>query len=149
VTQLVGIEATLADLRRDLAELQRAREKLSVRAEFFSRSFKELAGNAKQGESLFLLLKKIKDEVFTGKDLDKDEVKEVFNSLSIDLQTFDFTFYQNSRFISGPTLPTVHVKPRKALIIIVTFFASLTFLIIAVFISSWWQSNKKAITSDS
>lgn len=149
VTQLVGIESTLADLRRDLAELKRAKEKLSMRAEFFSRSFSELAENAKQGESLFLLLKKIKDEVFKGKDLDKDEVKEIFNSLSIDLQTFDFTFFQNSRFISGPTLPSVAIKPRKILIVGLSFLGSFFVLAILALTLSWWQINKKAIMSSS
>jgi hypothetical protein len=149
VTQLVGIESALADLRRDLAELQRTKDKLSLRAEYFSRSFNELIENVKQGEKLFLMLKKIKDDSFAGKDLNKDEVKEVFNDLSIDLQTFDFTFFQNSRFISGPTIPTVPIKPQKTLIIIVTFITSLFLLIVSVFISHWWQNNKKAIMSDS
>ena len=147
VTQLVGIESTLADLRRDLAELQRAREKQTVRTEYFSRAFNELVANVKQGESLFQLLKKIKDEVFTGKDFSKDEVKEVFNNLSIDLQTFDFTFFQNSRFISGPTIPTAPIKPRKILIVVSTCIASLFLIIVSVFISHWWQNNKKAIMS--
>lgn len=149
VTQLVGIESALADLRGDLAELQRTKEKLSLRAEFFSRSFEKLVENVKQGESLFLMLKKIRDEAFAGKDLNKAEVKEVFNNLNIDLQTFDFTFFQNSRFISGPTIPSEPIKPQKTLIIVVTCLASLFFLIIAVLIFEWWQSNKKAIMSDS
>jgi hypothetical protein len=149
VTQLVGIESTLADLRRDLAELQRAKEKQTIRAEYFSRAFNELVANVKQGESLFQLLKKIKDEVFTGKDFSQDEVKEVFNNLSIDLQTFDFTFLQNSRFISGPTIAAAPIKPRKALIVIVTFITSFFLFVVLAFIMHWWQSNKKTVMYDS
>lgn len=149
VAQLVGIESTLADLRRDLVELQRTKDKLSLRAEYFSRSFKELVENPKKGDFLFLMLKKIRDEVFSGKDFNKDEVKEVFNNLNIDMQTFDFTFFQNSRFISGPTIPAVPIKPQKALIIVVTFITSLSFLIVSVLFFEWWQSNKKAIKPDS
>jgi len=93
VTQLVGIESTLADLRRDLAELERDREKLTARAEYFSRCYSELAKIGEHGESLFLLLKSIKDEVFKNKDLSKDEIKEVFNNLSIDLQAFELAFF--------------------------------------------------------
>jgi LPS O-antigen subunit length determinant protein (WzzB/FepE family) len=96
---------------------------------------------------LFLLLKKIRDEVFTGKDLNKDEVKEVFNNLSIDLQIFDFTFFQNSRFISGPTIPTVPIKPRKSLIVVVSSLGSFFMLVILALILGWWQINKKAIMS--
>ena len=149
VTQLVGIESALADLRRDLAELEREREKLSVLAEYFSRCYNELEKVDEHGESLFLLLKSARDEVFKNKDLSRDEVKEVFNNLSIDLQAFDFNFYQNSRFISGPTIPTLHIKPQKILIVIVSFLGSFFMLVIMAFILRWWQSNKKMIISDS
>jgi LPS O-antigen subunit length determinant protein (WzzB/FepE family) len=148
VTQLVGIESNLADLRQDLAELERDREKLTARAEYFSRCYSELAKIGENGESLFLLLKSIKDEVFKNKDLGKDDVKEVFNNLTIDLQAFELNFFSNSRFISGPTVPMVHIKPRKSLIAIVSCFASFFFLIIGVFVLHWWQDNKKAIMSD-
>ena len=82
----------MADLRRDLAELEREREKLSVLAEYFSRCYNELEKVDEHGEPLFLLLKSARDEVFKNKDLSRDEVKEVFNNLSIDLQAFDFQF---------------------------------------------------------
>jgi LPS O-antigen subunit length determinant protein (WzzB/FepE family) len=147
VTQLVGIESTLADLRQDLAELERDREKLTVRFEYFSRCYGELAKIGEHGEPLFLLLKSIKDEVFKNKDLGKDEIKEVFNNLTIDLQTFDLNFFSNSRFISGPTIPSVHIKPWKSLIAIVSSSASFFLLIIFAFVSHWWQGNKKAIMS--
>jgi len=147
ITQLVGIESALADLRQDLTKLERDKEKLTARAEYFSRCFKEMSKKGEHGESLFLLIQSIKDEVFKKKDLSKDEVKEVFNSISIDLQTFDFIFYQNSRFISGPTIPTVHIKPRKSLIVIVTCIASFFFFIVLAFIVHWWQRNKNVIIS--
>jgi LPS O-antigen subunit length determinant protein (WzzB/FepE family) len=149
VTQLVGIESSLADLRRDLAELEREREKLTARSEYFSRCYNKLEKIGKPGESLFLLLKSIKDEVFKNKDLGKNEIKEVYNNLSIDLQTFDLNFFSNSRFISGPTIPTVHIGPRKSLIVTVTCFVSFFLLVISAFVSHWWQSNKKAIMSAS
>jgi len=147
VTQLVGIESTLADLRQDLAELERDREKLTARSEYFSRCYSELAKIGEHGESLFLLLKSIKEEVFKNKDFSKDTVKEVFNNLSIDLQAFELAFFSNSRFISGPTIPAMHSKPRKSLIVIVSCFSSFFLLVILTFILHWWQGNKKSLTS--
>ena len=147
VTQLVGIESTMADLRRDLAELERDREKLIVRAEYFTLCFSELGKIGENGESLFLLLKSTKDAVFENKDLNKNEVKEVFNNLTIDLQSFDFTFYKNTHFISEPTIPTVHIKPRKSLIVIVSCFATFLLLVVWSFVLSWWQGNKNVIIS--
>jgi hypothetical protein len=149
LTQLVGIESTLADMRRTLAQLERNREQLSVRAEYFARSFNELAKVGEHSDSLLLLLKSIKDEVFKNKDLGKDEIKEVFNTLSIDLQGFDFTLYQNTRFVSGPTIPTAHIKPRKSHIVIVASIGSFFFFVVFAFVVNWWQGNKKAIMSAS
>ena len=147
VTQLVGIESTMADLSRDLAGLERNRERLIVRADYFSRCLSELTKTGENGESLFLLLNSIKDEVFKTKDLSNDVVKEVFNNLSIDLQTYDFTFFKNSRFISGPTIPTVHIKPHKRAIVIVTCFTSFFFFIFWSLVLEWWQDKKKIIMS--
>jgi hypothetical protein len=146
VTQLVGIESGMAGLRQTIAGLERDREKLTARSDYFTRCYSELKKTGEQGEFLFLLLKSIKDEIFTNKDITKDEVKEVFNNLSIDLQTFDLNFFSNSRFISGPTFSTAPIKPRKSLIAIVSCLVSFFLLVIWVFVSHWWQGNKKTIT---
>jgi hypothetical protein len=147
VTQLVGIESTLSDLRIGLAELERDREKLTTRAEYFSRCYIELAKIGEHGELLFSLLKSMKEEVFKNKDLTKDEIKEVFNNLSIDLQTFDLNFFVNCRFISGPTILNTPVKPKKSVIVIVSYFVSFFVLVIFSFVLHWWQNNKNAIMS--
>ena len=147
VTQLVGIESALADLRRALAELERNKEKVAIQAEYFSLCNSELTKIGERGESLFLLLKSIKADLFRNKDLSKDTVKEVFNNLSIDLQAFELAFFSNCRFISGPTIPEAHIKPSKRLIVIASFFGSFFILVISVFVLHWWQSNKKAIMS--
>jgi LPS O-antigen subunit length determinant protein (WzzB/FepE family) len=149
VTQLVGIESTLADLRLVLAQHERDKEKFSVRAEYFLRCYSELKNIGEHGESLLLLLKSAKDEVFKNKDLSQDAFKEVFNNLSIDLQTFEFIFLSNSRFISGPTNPTAPISPRKSLIVIASCLGSFFLLVILALILHWWQGNKKAIMSDS
>jgi Chain length determinant protein len=147
VTQLVGIESTLADLRRALAELERNKEKFAIRAKYFSRCNSELTKIGESGESLFLLLKSIKAELFKNKDLSKDTVKEVFNNLTIDLQAFEFTFFSNCHFISGPTIPEKYIKPHKSLIVIASCFSSFFLLVILAFILHWLQSNKKTFTS--
>ena len=145
VTQLVGIESSLADQRRNLAELERKKEKFNLRSEYFTVCYSELPKNGENGESLFLMLKSKKDEVFDRKDLGNDAVKEVFNNLSIDMQTFDFTFIKNSRFISGPTVPSVAVRPQKSIIIILSFLGALFFFTTLAFALHWWKGNKKSI----
>lgn len=147
VTQLVGIESSLADQRLNLAELERKKEKFNLRSEYFSACYGELSKNGENGESLFLMLKSKKDEVFDSKDLGNDAVKEVLNNLSIDMQNFDFTFIKNSRFISGPTVPSVSIRPRKSFIIIFSFLGALFFFTTLAFALHWWQGNKKSILS--
>jgi LPS O-antigen subunit length determinant protein (WzzB/FepE family) len=144
-TQLVGIESVLADLRRKLAQLERDKDKLTIREEYFSRCSGELTKINERGEPLFLLLKSIKDEVFKSKDYSKDTVKEVFNNLSMDMQIFELAFLKNSRFISGPTIPISPIKPQKVLIVIVSCLISFFLFVILAFVWHWWQSNKKTI----
>ncbi|MBN1364271.1 MAG: hypothetical protein JW976_05630 [Syntrophaceae bacterium] len=147
VTQLVGIESTLADQRRNLDALEREKEILIIQREYFSKCNDALKKFSKQGEIIFSQLKSIKREVFKNKDFSKGTVKEVFNNLNIDLQTFDLAFYTNCRFISGPTVPTRHIRPRKSVIVIITCFLSFFFFIVSTLILHWWQSNKKQILS--
>jgi LPS O-antigen subunit length determinant protein (WzzB/FepE family) len=147
ITQLVGIESALADLRRISAELERDKEILAIRAEYFSRCNDELAKIAKHGESLFLQLKSIKDEVFKDKDSSKDTVKEVFNNLTTDMQVFEVAFFKNCHFVSGPTIPGAHIKPRRSLIVMVTCFVSFFLLVLLTLALHWWQRNKRMIMS--
>ena len=147
VTQLVGIESTLADMRRQLAKLEWDKEKLTIRSEYFTRCNNELKKFGEHGESIYLLLKSIKEEVFKNKDLRKDEVKEVFNNLNIDLKAFELAFFSNSRFVSGPTIPDTHTKPRIIIVVTVAFFSSFFIFVILAFVLHWWQKNKRSITS--
>ncbi|MCX6557890.1 MAG: Wzz/FepE/Etk N-terminal domain-containing protein [Candidatus Aminicenantes bacterium] len=145
VTQLVGIESALADQRRTLAELEREKEKLLIQREYFSKCNDALNKLGRRGEMIFTQIKAIKCEVFKKKDFAIGTVKEVFNNLNIDLQTFDLAFFTNCRFISGPTLPERHIAPRKSIIVITTCFLSFFFFIVLTLVLHWWQSNKKRI----
>ena len=147
VTQLVGIESTIPELRQNLSELERDREKFAIRAEYFSRCNSELAITNRGGESLFFLLNSVKNEAFKNKDLSKDTVKEVFNNLSNDLQAFELSFFSNSRFVSGPTIPETHIKPRKSLMVVVSCLVSFLLLVIVPFVLHWLNSNKEKIVS--
>lgn len=147
VTQLVGIESTVADLRREAAELERSREKLTLRAEFFNLSKAALDKMGEQGESLLQGLKVAHKEMFAKKDLNHDTVREVFNHLSVDQQNFDRTFSLSYRFVSGPTVPARHIKPSRSKIVIIAFFLTGFFFVCLAFVLSWWQKNKQTILS--
>ena len=146
VTQLVGIESTVADLRRKVDQLERDREKLTLRVEFFDLVQVALDQEGKQGEPLFQRFKAAETELFANKDLSRDTVREVFNNLNIDRQNFERTFYQSYRFVSDPTVPTQHIKPRKSKIVLAAFFVSAFFFLFLTLFLNWLQDNKKAIS---
>jgi LPS O-antigen subunit length determinant protein (WzzB/FepE family) len=145
VTQLVGIESELADQRQQLALLKRQKEMLGIYMEYFSRCKDELKRAERRGEIIFSLLKSIQIEVFKNKDLNRDTVKEVANDLSIDLQTFDLVFFTNCRFISGPTTPDRHIRPRKTLVVVLTCFLAFFFFMVLALAWHWWKSNQNRI----
>jgi len=147
VTQLVGIESALAEQRQSLAALEREKEMLSIKREYFSRCNEALSKSSGNGGIIFQQLKNIKSDIFVEKDLRQGTVKEVFNDLNIDLQIFDLAFYTNCRFVSGPTFTFQYVKPRKSIIVGLTCFLSFFFFIVLTLFLYWWQSNKKKIQS--
>lgn len=144
VSQLVGIESNIADLRRGLVGLERNKEKKLLYKEFFSSSMIMMEKADNNGDDMLSQLLNVKNDVFKNKDLSKDTTKEVFNNISIDIQNFE-RITTNHRFIAGPTIPEKHIKPNKRMIVMVTFFASFFLLVMATFILEWWQNNKAII----
>jgi LPS O-antigen subunit length determinant protein (WzzB/FepE family) len=144
VTQLVGIESNLADIRRKLAELERTQEKLMLCKEFFSNCMAMVEKADKNGDFMLSQLSIIKNDFFKNHDVSKDSTKEVFNNISIDIQGFE-RININNRFVSGPSIPEKHIKPNKRVIVMVTFFASFFLLVMMTFILEWWQKNKEII----
>jgi hypothetical protein len=144
VTQLVGIESQLADLRQELIALEREKEMLLIMSEYFFMCKDSINKVGESGELLFSQLKSIKSELFKTKDFRKDVVKNDFNKLSNDLQAFDLVFYSKCHFIYGPTFPVKHIKNS---IIILTCLLSFFFFIFLSVVLYWWKNNKKAILS--
>jgi hypothetical protein len=145
VTQLVGIESALADLRQLLAQLERRKEMAAIREEYFSRCTSELQKIDKLGEPFFTMLKAVKEDVFNRHDLRQDTVKEVFNDLNIDAQEIELIFYSTSHFVSGPIIPATHFKPWRSAIVAVTGLLSFVFFVVTALALHWWQQNKKDI----
>jgi hypothetical protein len=148
VTQLVGIESMVADLRREAAELQRNREKSLLRVEYFDLGKGELERSEMQGERLFRALRDARQGLFARKDINRDPIREVFNELSIDDQQFDRAFYLSYRFVSGPTLPARHAKPSRILIVAAAGLLSLCFFVFLALGLHWWQEHKQGILLD-
>jgi len=144
--QLVGIESTLADLRRELAEYERTKEKLTITRAFFSKCMDAMEKMDKSGEVLLSRLPIIKSDLIKDLDLSKDTTKEEINNISIAIQRF-VNLYTHYRFISGPSVPNTPIKPNKRVIVTGAFFASFFLLIIMTVFLEWWRNNKENIRS--
>ena len=144
ITQLVGIESTLADLRRGSIDLERSKEKLMLFKEYYFNCKDMMEKAGKNGNFILSQLPIIRNDLFKNKELSKDTTKDVFNNISIDIQNFNNISAAN-RFISGPSIPEKHIKPKKRVIVMVTFFASFFLLVMVTFILEWWQKNKEII----
>lgn len=145
ITQLVGIESRIADIKEELSTYQREKEKAEINYEFFSQ-MKELVEKNESGEDIFQGFLSLKEEFFKKKDLTDDTVKEVFNQLKIDVEIFKTLFNENMRFIYGPSLPQVPIKPRKPVIVIAGFFIGLFLFVFLAFVIEFWMRHKKSIT---
>jgi hypothetical protein len=143
ITQLVGIDSTIADLKRLLSSFEFQSDKLKIRNLFFTMCNAELAGFKDNGEKLFSRIKSIRDEIFREKDVNNIVIREVMNNLNIDIQTFEAIYYLNSRFISDPTIPTEHIWPRKGLIAIATLICSFIAIIVWIILCNWWQNTRQ------
>jgi hypothetical protein len=144
ISQLVGIESNLADLRRGLADFERTKEKLLISREYFSKCKDMMEKADKSGDFLLSQLPIIKNDLVKDMDSSQDIAKEAINNISVDIQRFT-NLYTNYRFISGPSIPAKHIKPNKRVIVMVTFFASFFLLVMTTFILEWWQKNKEII----
>lgn len=144
ITQLVGVESSIADTKEKLAIYSRNKEIAEIYFGFFSK-MKEHVQNAKSGENIFIKLESLKKEMFKDLDLNIDTVKEVFNQLTIDIENFKTLFYEEMRFISDPVLSQTSSKVSKKVIVISCFFIGLFIFGFLVFILEFWEKNKESI----
>jgi len=143
ITQMVGIESELADIRQLLSENHRSNELLEIRLEFF-RAARVILNEVEFGTSLLQQCQQVKTEMFDGKDINRDTVREVFNDLSIEFDKF-VALRERMIFVSGPTKPERISYPKKIFIVVMSALFALCFFIVLAFILEWWRKNRQAI----
>jgi len=144
IAQLVGIESMLADLKTNLEEYNRSKAINFLNVAFLKEA-KKIIEVEEIGTKLFEKIYQLKDSFFKNLDLKNGVNKEVYNNIIIDLNSYYHLFYETMRFASGPKLPSKPIKPKKKLIIVISFFLSFFIFIFSAFIIEWWVNNKKNI----
>jgi len=148
VTQLIGIESQIVDLRTSVNNYERELLKSKIRFDFFEKSNKYLNEHT-SWETIYINLKNLKDSIFSSiESIENNEIaKEVFNELSINFRNFDTVFYEVYTFVKEPTLPVNPAKTNSKIIVGVTFILSFFVLVLFSFFLEWWITHKDEIKS--
>jgi hypothetical protein len=98
----------------------------------------------KTGENIIRSLEPLKEKVFSGKDMENDVIKEVYNTISIENKNAISLYLEKSRFIAGPSLPTRPTGKLSA-ILLASFFIGLILSMALVIGRHWWAENRLKI----
>ena len=101
IAQLVGIESEILDIKEQLAHFRRDKKLMNLEFDFFLKS-KEILNRKIFGEDLLKRIIELKEKSFNKKENGTDIGKEVFNTLTIDLDNFT-SVKDEMQFVSGPT----------------------------------------------
>lgn len=143
VSQLVGVESYIADIKENLSQNHRDKQLVSLKFDFFSK-IKEMNAeeNEMHGYSFLSNIMKSLNAIFDEKKLPDSTARQVKNELIIDFDKF-MTMYDEMQFLSGPTLSHIPVKPKKTLFLAVGFVLGLLLSVCYAFIIDWWAINKQ------
>ncbi|KJJ95811.1 hypothetical protein UB44_21095 [Burkholderiaceae bacterium 26] len=131
MAQLVGIETEMADLKSQLTLLERDAAQNALRAEFYDR-IEQHSREALTGHALLADFVKTGQAVFTGKDLQDDKVREVYNQIALVADQMRTKHISEPRFVSGPTLPDSRSGPSMTVVLLLLLVAAVAFASIAV-----------------
>lgn len=146
ITQIVGIESLIAELNRTLERQKREKEIEKIKIDFFNQAKKLTEKlDVKKESKLLIKIRTLKETEFQKKDKQLDKVKQVFNELTNTFENYHNKYYEKIRFSSVPEIPEKHIKPKKRMIVILTFCLAFLFWILLAFVMEWWENNRKKI----
>jgi len=144
-TQLIAVELKLSELDEVIRTLQREAKQIELKQDFYHK-VQHLHNNFSSSESFLASLPLALNEVFQDKDLDDNEIKEIFNTLSLENQRAENLYLKRSRFVAGPTLP-LHSTARLGLTVAGSALAGIFLSLIFVLGRHWWKENMRTSVS--
>ena len=140
VTHLMSTEVEASQANEAILKAGRDQKQLRLMLEYYQQA-KQLAEANKSGEAIMRGLEAVKTNVFKGKDMNDELVREVYNTISIDNQNATTLYLEKSRFIAGPTLPE-HRTTRLSMALLVSLLGGLVLSVLIVFGRAWWATNR-------
>jgi len=117
VMQLVGVKSNIADLRIEIALLERDGEQNALRLKFYLGAEK-LNAPAKTGRELQDEFKSLQAEMFKGLNIGDDHVREVANRTSLLVNGLETKHLADTRFVSGPTVSKFRSGPLRGALLL-------------------------------
>lgn len=143
ITQLVGIESHIADLKENIAHNRRNQQLMDLKVIYYTQA-KKLLEKERFGGVLLERCIEFKNTFTTASNYPDDVKQQVMNELEMDIESFQ-GLKRDMQFVARPSMSDKAVKPKKALIAIIAFILGLIIFVFLAFLSEWWHTNKKKI----
>jgi hypothetical protein len=143
LAQIVGAESRIVDVENLLEIFASEKRKAELFTQYFDGLRSVMEESAEGGERLLEKISSYKASFFQARDMDDLEIKEVFNSITTDIGRFHVLFSKTLRFISGPTYPDRHLRPRMSVVVSFGVFLGILFFVSLAFFLEFWQRNKR------
>jgi len=144
MVQIVGVESKLAEVAAELSRLTREREMAAARKDYFAGA-KALFEKNRLAEATLLGLDPLKDQVFKTKNLDDETLKDVYNSISVENENLRRHYFDELRFLSGPTLPERPASPRLLVWIPLALIGAFFLMVVVTLGWGWARANWRTI----
>ncbi|MDN2677718.1 lipopolysaccharide biosynthesis protein [Janthinobacterium sp. SUN033] len=143
LSQLMTSEVEITEANEAIYKAKREQKQYMILAEYYDRA-KALAESTKSGEAILRGLEPIKKTVFSGKDMEDETIKEVYNKISVDNSSAISLYLEKTRFIAGPSLPKNRTT-RTSVALLGSLLAGLSISILFVLGRRWWQNNRQQL----
>lgn len=139
MTHLMSTEVEALEANEAILKAKRRQKQLHLQLAYFDEAAK-LIGSTRSGEKILRALDPIKERIFKDKDLSDELVKEVYNEISIENANAATLYFEKSRFIAGPTLPTQRSSSR-VMVLIASLLAGVISAVVIVLARDWWRKD--------
>jgi hypothetical protein len=144
VTLLMTTEVLAAESHEAVEKIKREQVQTALLLEYYE-SAKTKLDETKSGETYLRNLEAVKENVFKGKNLENNVVRQAYNLITVDNQTAIDVYLNKSRFIAGPTLPA-YPTTRPAIAVAVSMILGLFLSTVFVVVRKWRHDKRMRLS---
>lgn len=147
MAQLVGTETEIADLKSQLALLERDAEQNALRNNFYER-VAQRSREVETGKALLTEFVTIGRSVFKDRNLEDDKTREVYNQIMLIAEQMQTKHVTETRFVSGPTLPENRSGPGPLTLVLFSLIGGVSLAVTMVLLWDKMRSYRAGMGAD-